>query len=68
MPLSPRPRRASSLRMPQARSSVITQYTQEVAKAIGATIAPVKFVRFERGEGIEKRQENLADEIAKMSK
>ncbi|MEA4999391.1 MAG: translation elongation factor Ts [Candidatus Limiplasma sp.] len=46
----------------------ITQYTQEVAKAIGATIAPVKFVRFERGEGIEKRQENLADEIAKMSK
>ena len=46
----------------------ITQYTQEVAKAIGATIAPVKFERFERGEGIEKRQENLADEIAQMAK
>jgi len=46
----------------------INQYTQEVAKAIGATIAPVKFERFERGEGIEKRQENLADEIAQMSK
>ena len=45
----------------------IIQYTQEVAKAIGANIAPVQFVRFERGEGIEKRQENLADEIAKMS-
>ena len=46
----------------------INQYTAEVAKAIGATIAPVKFQRFERGEGIEKRQENLADEIAQMSK
>ena len=46
----------------------ITQYTQEVAKAIGANIAPVKFERFERGEGIEKRQENLADEIAQMAK
>ena len=46
----------------------ITQYTQEVAKAIGATIAPVKFERFERGEGIEKRHDNLADEIAQMTK
>ena len=46
----------------------INQYTAEVAKLIGATIAPVKFERFERGEGIEKRQENLADEIAQMAK
>ncbi|NLI21940.1 MAG: elongation factor Ts [Clostridiales bacterium] len=46
----------------------INQYTAEVAKAIGATIAPVRFERFERGEGIEKRQENLADEIAAMAK
>lgn len=45
----------------------VTQYTQEVAKAIGATIAPVKFARFERGEGIEKRQSNLAEEIAQMA-
>ncbi|MDD3212603.1 MAG: translation elongation factor Ts [Eubacteriales bacterium] len=44
----------------------ISQYTDEVAKKIGATIAPVKFERFERGEGIEKRQDNLADEIAQM--
>jgi len=44
----------------------ITQYTAEVAKAIGATICPVKFERFERGEGIEKRHDNLADEIAQM--
>lgn len=46
----------------------INQYTAEVSKSIGATIAPVKFERFERGEGIEKRQENLADEIAQMAK
>ena len=46
----------------------INQYTAEVAKAIGANIGPVKFERFERGEGIEKRQENLADEIAQMAK
>ena len=46
----------------------INQYTAEVEKAIGATIAPVKFERFERGEGIQKRQENLADEIAQMAK
>jgi len=46
----------------------ITQYTNEVAKAIGATITPVRFARFERGEGIEKRQENLAEEIAQMAK
>ena len=45
----------------------INQYTAEVSKEIGANIGPVRFARFERGEGIEKRQENLADEIAKMS-
>ena len=38
----------------------------DLAKAIGATICPVKFERFERGEGIEKRHDNLADEIAQM--
>ncbi len=46
----------------------IQQYTDEVAKSLGATIAPVQFARFERGEGIEKRQDNLADEIAQMQK
>ena len=46
----------------------INQYTAEVEKATGATIVPVKFERFERGEGIEKRQDNLAEEIAQMQK
>lgn len=38
----------------------------EVAKAAGATLDIVRFARFERGEGIEKRKENLAEEIAAM--
>ncbi len=42
----------------------IKQYTAEVAKEIGATIEPLRFERFERGEGIEKRQDNFAEEIA----
>lgn len=46
----------------------INQYTAEVEKAIGAKIGPVRFERFERGQGIEKRQDNLAEEIAKMTK
>jgi elongation factor Ts len=27
----------------------------------------VKFVRFERGEGIAKKEENFAEEVAKMA-
>jgi len=40
----------------------------EIAKAVGAAkLDVVKFARFERGEGIEKRKEDLAEEIAKMT-
>ena len=46
----------------------VTQYSEEVEKEIGAKIGPVRFERFERGEGIEKRCDNLAEEIAKMQK
>ena len=42
----------------------IAQLTAEVAKEIGANINIVSFERFERGEGIEKRQDNFAEEIA----
>ena len=42
----------------------INQLTAEVAKEIGANINIVSFERFERGEGIEKRQDNFAEEIA----
>ena len=42
----------------------ISQLTAEVAKEIGANINIVSFERFERGEGIEKRKDNFAEEIA----
>ena len=44
----------------------IARLAAEVAKEIGASIKIVSFERFERGEGIEKRQDNLAEEIAAM--
>ena len=46
----------------------IIQLTGEVAKEIGANIDIVRFDRFERGEGIEKRQDNFAEEIAAQMK
>ena len=39
----------------------------EVAKAVGTDIDVVRYARFERGEGIEKRKDDLAAEIAKMA-
>ena len=40
----------------------------EVAKATGANLDVVRFARFERGEGMEKRQDNFAEEIAAQMK
>jgi elongation factor Ts len=40
----------------------------EIAKETGATLDIVRFSRFERGEGIEKRKDDLAAEIAAMQK
>ena len=44
----------------------VAKYTQETAKNLGGKIDVVTFVRFEKGEGIEKKQENFAEEIAKQ--
>ena len=44
----------------------IKGYTDKVAKELGGSIKIVDFVRMEKGEGIEKRQENFAEEIAKQ--
>jgi elongation factor Ts len=44
----------------------VGQYVASVAKANGAKIAVKAFVRFETGEGIEKREENFAEEVAKQ--
>ena len=36
-------------------------------KAAGAKVTVARFVRFERGEGIAKKEDNFADEVAKMA-
>lgn len=41
-------------------------YIDSVAKALGTTITATGFIRMTRGEGIEKKQENFAEEIAKQ--
>ena len=47
-------------------SMSVEQYLASAAKALGGTIAFKDAVRFEKGEGIEKKQENFAEEIAKQ--
>ena len=46
----------------------IKQYTQNTAKELGGSIEIKRFVRFEKGEGIEKRQDDFAAEVASMVK
>jgi len=46
----------------------VTAYTKSVADKLGTEIKIEKFARFEKGEGIEKKEENFADEIANMVK
>ena len=42
----------------------VAKYVEQVAKANGAKISIKKFVRFETGEGIEKKNEDFAAEVA----
>ena len=44
----------------------IGQLVAEKIATIGENIKVRRFVRFERGEGLEKRQENFAEEVAKQ--
>jgi elongation factor Ts len=44
----------------------VGQYLADSAKAIGKDVKVVTMVRYEVGEGIEKRQENFAEEVAKQ--
>jgi len=46
----------------------VAQYTEATAKSLGGAIKVVKFSRFEKGEGLEKKEENFADEVAGMMK
>ena len=44
----------------------VQQYVDSVAKANSAKITIKSFVRFETGEGLEKKEENFAEEVAKQ--
>lgn len=44
----------------------VEQYADKIAKELGGSIKITGFVRFEKGEGLEKRSDNLADEVAKQ--
>ena len=46
----------------------VAQYIEKTAKELGGDIQVVKYVRFEKGEGLEKRQDDFAAEVAGMVK
>ena len=46
----------------------VEKHVADVAKAAGGTIKILGLTRFEKGEGIEKRPDDLAAEVAKMVK
>ena len=46
----------------------ITDYTNATAKALGGDIKIVAFTRYEKGEGIEKKVDDFAAEVASMTK
>ena len=46
----------------------VAKYLDEVSKEVGTTVALKKFVRFETGEGLEKKEENFAEEVAAQMK
>ena len=46
----------------------VQQYTENTAKELGGAIKVVSFVKYEKGEGIEKREDDFASEIEKLVK
>lgn len=46
----------------------VGKYVEAAAKELGGSIKVVDYVRFERGEGVEKKEDNFADEVASMIK
>lgn len=47
-------------------SMTVGKYVESCAKQFGGKIEIDSFYRFEKGEGLQKREDNLGDEIAKM--
>lgn len=46
----------------------VAKYLDKVAKDLGGEVKVLSFVRFEKGEGLQKKEENFADEVANMIK
>ena len=46
----------------------VAQYVEQQAKVAGGAMELTAFVRFEKGEGIEKREDDFASEVASMMK
>lgn len=46
----------------------VGQYVQSVAKATGSNLKLTQFIRFETGEGLEKKEEDFAAEVAAQMK
>jgi len=44
----------------------VGKYLEQVSKEVGGKVEVRKFVRFETGEGLEKKEENFAEEVAKQ--
>ena len=47
-------------------SMTVGKYTAQTAKELGGSIKVIGYVRFDKGEGIQKREEDFAAEIQKM--
>ena len=45
----------------------VGKYVEDAAKKLGGKITVAEFVRFERGEGVEKKADNFAEEVASMA-
>ncbi len=46
----------------------VADYAKNVSKELGTEIKIDAFVRFEKGQGLEKKEDNFADEVAGMIK
>lgn len=46
----------------------VAKYIENTAKTLGGSVKLVSFVRYAKGEGLEKREDNFADEVAGMMK
>lgn len=49
-------------------SLTVSEYIKKMMHSVGCDLSVSKFVRFERGEGLEKKSEDFADEVSKILK